>query len=81
MRRPRGYVFFPHQLLEVMAAGAPIVTTLVGGNPELVEDQKTGLLVTYNDKEALKTAIKLLIRDGGFRNVLVQNAKEKARSF
>jgi len=76
-----GYEGFSHQLLEVMAAGAPIVTTLVGGNPELIEDQKTGLLVTYNDKEALKTAIKLLIQDGGLRNALVKNAKEKARSF
>ena len=76
-----GYEGFSHQLLEVMAAGTPIVTTLVGGNPELVEEQKTGLLVTYNDKEALKTAIKLLIQDGGLRNALVKNAKEKARSF
>ena len=76
-----GYEGFSHQLLEVMATGTPIITTAVGGNPELIEDPKTGLLVTYNDKKALKTAIKLLIQDGGLRNVLAQNAKEKAQSF
>ena len=51
------YEGFSHQLLEVMALGVPIVTTKVGGNPELVEHNKTALLVPYNDKQALIRAI------------------------
>lgn len=52
-----GYEGFSHQLLEVMAAGTPLVTTAVGGNPELVEHGKTGLLVPYDDPAALRGAI------------------------
>jgi glycosyltransferase involved in cell wall biosynthesis len=40
-------------LMEAMAARLPIVATAVGGNPELVEDGRTGLLVPPRAPEAL----------------------------
>ena len=52
-----GYEGLSHQLLEVLAVGTPIVTTNIGGNPELIEDGVTGKLVPYNDKAALHTAM------------------------
>lgn len=52
-----GYEGLSHQLLEVLAVGTPIVTTNVGGNPELIEDNVTGKLVDYDDHEALRLAI------------------------
>jgi len=36
---------FPNALLESMAAGTPVVAAEVGGVPELVEHERTGLLV------------------------------------
>ena len=48
-----GYEGLSHQLLEVLAIGTPIVTTNVGGNPELIEDGVTGLLVEPANPEAL----------------------------
>lgn len=48
-------------LLESMAAGIPVVATRVGGNPELVEDGTTGLLVPTRDHQALAGAISLLL--------------------
>ncbi len=52
-----GYEGLSHQLLEVLAVGTPIVTTKVGGNPEVIEDGKNGLLVPYNNRKALETAM------------------------
>ncbi len=58
------YEGFSHQLLEVMALGTPIITTKVGGNPELIQDGWNGILVPFSDKEAwLRALRKLLAND------------------
>jgi glycosyltransferase involved in cell wall biosynthesis len=44
-------------LLESMALGVPVIATRVGGNPEIVEDGVTGLLVPRRDVTALAAAI------------------------
>src|ERR1700677_2216987 len=66
-------------ILESMAAGVPVVANPVGGNCELVT-QNRGLLVPPDDEEALTEAIGRLLRDAPFRNVLARNANEFARA-
>jgi sugar transferase (PEP-CTERM/EpsH1 system associated) len=44
-------------ILEAMATGLPVVATAVGGNPELVEDGKTGKLTTADDPVAMAEKI------------------------
>ena len=50
-------------LLEAMALGKPIVATKVGGIPEIVQHQKTGLLVNSGDVEDLYRALHTLCQN------------------
>jgi len=76
-----GYEGLSHQILEAMAVGTSVITTNVGGNPELIENNESGILVEYNNKEQLKNVILKLYRDENLRNKLIQNAKEKTKDF
>ncbi|MBI5742883.1 MAG: glycosyltransferase family 4 protein [Candidatus Niyogibacteria bacterium] len=68
-----GYEGFSHQILEALAMGCPIITTRVGGNTDIIADEKNGLLVNYNDKLALKTGIARLFNDDVLRERLADN--------
>jgi len=50
-------------LIEMMAAGVPVVATAVGGTPELIEHGTSGLLVPPKDSASLATAIEHTLRD------------------
>lgn len=76
-----GYEAFSHQLVEVMHAGVPIVTTPVGGNTELITDHKTGLLVEYNDTDALEGAIRELMVNKSLAHSLSEAARRFAGTF
>jgi L-malate glycosyltransferase len=50
-------------LLEAMAIGLPVVTTKVGGNPEIILDGVNGFLVAPYSSEELGSAINKIIHD------------------
>jgi glycosyltransferase involved in cell wall biosynthesis len=65
--------------LEAHAAGVPIVATCVGGNPEVVRDGETGLLVRVGDPLALAAALCGVLSDAKLRRAFGQCGQEKIR--
>ena len=65
-------------ILESMAAGVPVVASNVGGNPELVTEER-GMLVPAGDDAALSAAIGGVLREGEMRQRMGHNCREFAR--
>ncbi len=70
----------PNAVLEYLAVGLPTVATQVGGNAEVIQPGKTGLLVPPEDSSALAEAILLLLRDPEFASSLGKNGQEYVAS-
>lgn len=60
--------------------GKPVVATAVGGNPELVADGTSGLLVPPQNPERLAEAIMTLANDAERRRTMGRAARERAES-
>ncbi len=75
------YEGLSHQLIEVMSLGTPIVTTPVGGNVELITHEETGLLVPFNNPEAMEKAILRVYEDLAYGASLAQKALESTAPF
>jgi len=68
----------PMSVMEAMAAGLPVVSTAVGGVPELVQEGVTGLLVPSEDAGALACALQALVDDPARRQVMGAAARQHA---
>ena len=66
-------------ILEAMCFGCPSVSTSVGGIPEVVEDNESGVLVPAGDAAALAKALEALLEDETRRHALGRAAQARAR--
>lgn len=68
---------FGMSLIEGMACGLPVVATRVGGMVEVVDDQRTGLLIAPDDPAALAQSILDLIRDPARRQSMGDEGRRR----
>lgn len=64
--------------VEAMAAGLPVVTTAVGGSPDIVVPGETGYLIQPNDPRSLGAALDSLVADPGMRNRMGHAGRARA---
>jgi len=70
----------PHALLAAMASGVPVIATTVGGVPEIVRHNDTGILIPPADPTAIRDAILRLVDDDPLRSLLRRNARTLVES-
>ena len=68
-------------ILEGMSFACPSVATRVGGIPEVVEDNVSGMLVPFGDVAAMAGAVEALLRDPARRRALGRAAQVRAREL
>ena len=62
-------------LLEAMASGRPIIATNVGGTPDIIEDNKTGILIPPEDPSSLSEAIIKLLKNNSIAKKMGENTR------
>jgi len=71
----------PLSILEAFACGLPVVTTNAGGIPDIVTNEKTGLIVSRGDYEAIAAAALRLIDDPPLAQRIVHQARQECRKY
>lgn len=71
---------FPMAVLDAWAYGLPVITTPVGGIPDIVVDGKNGLLFTPGDTDTLAMKLESLITDKELRRSLSEEAYKLSRN-
>jgi len=67
----------PVSAMEAMAVGVPVIATNIAGTSELVEPNRTGILVRPSDAQSLADAAVKLISDHDLRISLSESARRK----
>lgn len=75
------YEGLSHTILEAMALGLPVITTNIGGNPEVIENEVNGFMLESDDKDSLVEKISNLLEDFNLRQKFISAGKEKVKIF
>ena len=70
---------FPNGAIEAMAAGLPVVASAVGGLLDLIEPDRTGLLVPPENAGALAAALRRLFTEPGLAGRLGESGQRHVR--
>ncbi len=74
---PSRFDNLPNVCLEAMACGKPVVASICGGLPEMIEDGVHGLLVPPEDSQQLSEALITLLKNPAMAANMGQNARKR----
>lgn len=69
----------PYSVLETLAIGKPIICSNLGGIPELIKNNESGLIYTYNKPKELQEKMRVLFENKELTDELGKNAKQIAK--
>ena len=75
------YEGLPHTILEAMATETPVIASDVGGNVEVIEHERTGLLVHPEDVDELAGAVSHLLINPSIGSKLARDALASLSEF
>ena len=67
-------------ILEAAAAGVPVITTPVGGTPEIIVDRAEGIMVEPGNREELGSAMRSFLNDRAGFERMAEAARRKVRN-
>jgi len=68
----------PMVVLEAMASGVPVVASHVGGIPDLIDHEETGLFCKPNDQADIRSKVHRILADPAAARVMADRARELA---
>ena len=71
----------PLSLLEAFACGLPVITTNPGGIPDIVTNERTGLMVECGDHEGISQAALRLLNDQELAQRIISEARAECRKY
>lgn len=70
---------FGYLAVEALSMGVPVIGTRAGGLPEIVEHERTGLLIEPGDVDALAAAMIRLFKERGLHRSISLAGRQRAR--
>ena len=67
--------------LEAMAAGLVVISTNVGGIPDIVIDKETGILIEEKNSNAIAGAVEMLMENNVLRHNLINNGRRLSKGY
>lgn len=68
----------PVAVMEAMACGLPVISSIIGGTPDMIEDGKDGLLAAQEDVEGIANALRRIAEDPALADSIGQAARKTA---
>ena len=72
--RPSRSEGFGNSFIEAMAAKLPVIATPVGGIPDFIDDNETGVFCAPNNPQSIANSVNLILTNNNLRENIVRNA-------